>query len=93
MSELGGMTKDLEKGLEETVRTFDNLIDENVRGSYPGTRDIRGDAQFKLWFLTMLRDYGPNWVLALDYVEGGKEVLERWNRIVAAEVGNATTGI
>ena len=86
----GELLKDMDKEIAEAAKLYEGLIDEAVKGYFPGTRDIRGDAEFRAWFLTMLRDYGPDWVVALDFVEGGRDVLKRWNRI--AGVQRAFTG-
>jgi hypothetical protein len=81
------MLQDIDKEGAETISLYANLIDEAVKGYFPGTRDIRGDAEFRAWFLTMLKDYGPDWVVALDFAEGGRAVLERWNRITGVQSG------
>jgi hypothetical protein len=81
----GGMLKDMDKEIAEAAKLYEKLIDEAVKGYFPGTRSIHGDAEFRAWFLTMLRDYGPDWVMALDFVEGGRAVLERWIRITGGQ--------
>lgn len=84
---LGSLTTEMESALGDITAAMGKLIDAEVEGLWPGTHDLRGDAQFQAWFMTMLRDYGPDWVAALEFVDDGPEVLKRWNRIVATTMG------
>ena len=86
---LGAITEDMEDQLSELVDTFEDLFDEQVEGLWPGTQETRGDAQFAYWFLFMLKSYGPDWAVALEFVEDGKDVLKRWNKVSAAMMGGS----
>lgn len=86
MDGLGTLTGEMTSELEEMVKTMSDLIEEQVKGLWPGTRETRGDDEFRAWFLMKVGEWGPDFIKALEFVDGGKAVLRRWNKIVAERV-------
>ena len=86
------LSKDFTERLADKIALYDKLYDDAFKNMpTPGVRETRGDMQFLAWFMSMLAAYGPDWVLALDFVEGGKETLKRVQRIQAVLGGQDGT--
>ena len=71
----------LQDGIEERSTLMAKKFREQFEGMGPGQRDTRGDREFLAWFLFMVSQYGTDWAKALEYVDGGKEILRRVIRI------------
>lgn len=87
----------MKKELAELMKVSEEEIDVQMEAYAAEIHDTHGDAQFAAWFLSMLTAYGPEWAMALeavdpktgtDLVEGGRDVLKRWNGILAKRATN-----
>ena len=70
-------------------------LDKQFSGVAAGNTDLRNDALFKLWFEQKI-DPGatppgnPNWLLGLEFVEGGGDEVRHYMR-VSGVVGHGVT--
>lgn len=82
--------ENLQDGIEERSDLMAKKFREQFEGMGPGMKDTRGDREFMAWFLFMISQYGPDWARALEFVDGGKDLLRRFIRLKdAMGVGNA----
>lgn len=86
------LSDEMAKELAELMKVAGEEIDEQMEAFASQVHETHGDAEFAAWFLWMLNTYGPDWVMALEavdpetgeaLVEGGRETLKRWNRVLA----------
>lgn len=89
------LSKDFTDRLADKIALYDELYEDAFKNMpTPGVRDTRGDAQFLAWWYSMIAAYGPDWVAALDFVDGGRETLKRANRLLAVVMqGGMTNGL
>lgn len=80
------MHEEMSQQLAELSDTYRELFRKQFAGLAPGVVNLRGDEAFVKWFL-MNAQADPNWVPHLEYVDGGKDVLRRFNRVVMGALG------
>ena len=73
--------ENLRDGIEERSDLFAKKFREQFEGRGPGMKDTRGDREFLAWFFYMGSQYGIDWVRALEFVDGGKDLLRRFIRL------------
>lgn len=67
------------KMVKSHERTFREQMAERRRASAPLNATAPSDDQFASWF-EMKAAENPNWVLALPFVDGGKDLLQKYER-------------
>lgn len=86
------LSDEMKQELEELMKVAEEEIGEQMEAYASEVSDTHGDKEFAAWFLWMLSQYGPDWALALEavdketgeaLVEGGKAILQRFNKITA----------
>lgn len=83
-----GYVDALQEGIGERAEMMRRKFREQFAGMGPAVRDTRGDREFLAWWLVQLQKWGPDFAMALEYVEGGKDVLRR-EREIRERVGTA----
>jgi hypothetical protein len=73
--------ENLQDGIEERSTLMAKKFREQFEGMGPGMKDTRGDREFLAWFFYMGSQYGVDWVRALEFVDGGKDLLRRFIRL------------
>lgn len=75
-----GFVKRVLEGVAEITETQRKLFREQYGAEPPGARRP-DDLEFVMWF-EQQRMANPNWLNALPFVDGGREELQRYKRIV-----------
>ena len=79
--------ENLQDGIAERSTLMAKKFREQFDGMGPGLKDTRGDREFLAWFVYMVTNYGEDWARALEFVEGGKDVLRRVIKIRNERMG------
>lgn len=79
--------ENLQDGIAERSTLMAKKFRDQFDGMGPGMRDTRGDREFLAWFVYMVTNYGVDWARALEFVDGGKDVLRRVIKIRNERMG------
>lgn len=77
------------KDVMEQVKGFADEVSAGMQEQYSGTplhHVTPTDAEFKVWF-EMQNASDPNWAVALPFAQGGREIINRYLRIVGRMQG------